>query len=235
IAAGRQVVVLETNRDVTERRRMEETRSRLAAVVESSDDAIVSKDLNGVITSWNRGAERIFGYTSEETVGRSIRMIIPAARQAEGDEVMRRIRRGESIAHFETVRLRKGGTELPISLTVSPMHDADGRVIGASKIARDISDLKRARQRAAFLAEASAALAGSLDYERTPQTVAALAVPSIADWCAVDVLTEAGRIARLAVAHVDPAKAELAQTIASRYEDPKSPTARRTSCGPGRR
>ena len=112
----------------------------LARVVESSDDAIVSKDLNGIITSWNRAAERMFGYTAEEAVGRSIRMIIPADRQAEEDMVLARIRAGEALTHFETIRQRKDGTLIPISLTVSPIHDDDGRVIGASKIARDISE-----------------------------------------------------------------------------------------------
>src|SRR3954469_4901248 len=112
----------------------------LARVVESSDDAIVSKDLNGIIRSWNPAAERMFGYAPAEAVGRSIRMIIPADRQSEEDTVLSRIRAGQSITHFETIRQRKDGTLIPISLTVSPIHDDQGRVIGASKIARDISD-----------------------------------------------------------------------------------------------
>ena len=112
----------------------------LARVVESSDDAIVSKDLNSTIMSWNRAAERMFGYTADEAVGRSIRMIIPADRQSEEDMVLSRIGAGETITHFETIRQRKDGTLIPISLTVSPIHDDTGRVIGASKIARDISE-----------------------------------------------------------------------------------------------
>ena len=116
----------------------------LARVVESSDDAIVSKDLNGIITSWNRAAERMFGYTAAEAIGQSIRMIIPADRQAEEDMVLARIRAGQAITHFETVRQRKDGTLIPISLTVSPIHDDAGRVIGASKIARDISERAQA-------------------------------------------------------------------------------------------
>src|SRR3954467_3333640 len=110
----------------------------LARVVESSDDAIVSKDLNGIILSWNKAAERMFGYTAAEAVGRSIRMIIPADRQGEEDMVLGRIRAGEAIQHFDTIRQRKDGTLIPISLTVSPIRDDTGRVIGASKIARDI-------------------------------------------------------------------------------------------------
>src|SRR3954451_9906257 len=112
----------------------------LARVVESSDDAIVSKDLNGIISSWNKAAERMFGYSAEEAVGKSIRMIIPADRQQEEDQVLAKIRKGESLTHFETLRQRKDGSLLPISLTVSPIFDEGGRIIGASKIARDISD-----------------------------------------------------------------------------------------------
>ena len=112
----------------------------LARVVDSSDDAIVSKDLNGIITSWNRAAERMFGYTPEEAIGKSIRMIIPQDRQSEEDLVLGRIRAGEAVTNFETLRQRKDGTFVPISLTVSPIYDDAGKVIGASKIARDISD-----------------------------------------------------------------------------------------------
>jgi PAS domain S-box-containing protein len=112
---------------------------RLAAIVTSSDDAIVSKDLNGIVQSWNRGAERLFGYTAEEMIGRSIRTIIPQDRQHEEDETLAKIRRRELVDHFETVRVRKNGTFVSISLTVSPILDNDGTVIGASKIARDIS------------------------------------------------------------------------------------------------
>jgi PAS domain S-box-containing protein len=130
-------------RDVTDRRKADEVSRRLTAIIESSDDAIVSKDLDGIITSWNPAAERMFGYTAAEAVGRSIRLIIPADRQHEEDEVLRRLRRGERIDHFETVRRCKDGTNIEISLTVSPIIDQDGRVIGASKIARDITDRKR--------------------------------------------------------------------------------------------
>jgi PAS domain S-box-containing protein len=112
----------------------------LARVVESSDDAIISKDLNGIILSWNRAAERIFGYTAAEATGQSIRMIIPADRQSEEDTVLQRIRSGQSVTHFETLRQRKDGQLVPVSLTVSPIHDDQGVVIGASKIARDLSE-----------------------------------------------------------------------------------------------
>jgi PAS domain S-box-containing protein len=134
------------------------TLRHLARVVESSDDAIVSKDLDGVITSWNRAAERIFGYTAAEAIGQSIRMIIPSDRQAEEDDVLAQIRAGTALPQFETVRQRKDGTLVPISLIVSPLVDEAGRVIGASTIARDISDLARASissRRLAALVESS--------------------------------------------------------------------------------
>ena len=115
----------------------------LAAIVESSDDAIVSKDLNGIVTSWNRAAERIFGYTSEEIVGRSITLIIPPELQGDEALILSKIRAGERIDHFQTVRLRKDGERIDVSLTVSPILDYQGRVIGASKIARDITLQKR--------------------------------------------------------------------------------------------
>ena len=133
-------------------------RARLAAIVDSSDDAIVSKTLDGVITSWNRAAERMFGYSTAEAVGHHIKLIIPLERHAEEDDVLARIRRGEIVDHFETVRQRKDGARLTISLTVSPIRDATGRIIGASKIARDITDRKRIEaERALLLEEAQAA------------------------------------------------------------------------------
>ena len=115
----------------------------LKAIVEASDDAIVAKDCTGIVTAWNRGAERIFGYAAEEMIGQSIRRIIPTNRQAEEDELVERLCRGETINRFETVRQRKDGKLIPISLMISPIRDTTGAVIGASKIARDITDQKR--------------------------------------------------------------------------------------------
>ena len=132
--------------DITERKQAEETRARLAAIVESSDDAIIGKDLDGTITSWNAGAERLYGYTAEETVGRPVTMLIPPDRADEEPAILDRLRRGERIDHYETVRRRKDGSLLDVSLTVSPVRDAAGRIVGASKIARDITDRKRAQQ-----------------------------------------------------------------------------------------
>src|SRR5687767_7842783 len=133
---------------------------RLAAIVNSSDDAIVSKTLDGIITSWNPAAERVFGWSSGEAVGKSITIIVPPDRLDEEMAVLASLRRGESIDHFETLRIRKDGVIIPISLTVSPMRDLSGRIIGASKIARDISERKRVEdERARALAQEQAARA----------------------------------------------------------------------------
>ncbi|HMG76598.1 MAG TPA: PAS domain S-box protein [Pyrinomonadaceae bacterium] len=131
-------------RDITEQKRAQEVRARLAAIVQSSDDAIVSKDLNGIIATWNIGAERLFGYTADEVIGKPISLLIPAERLDEEPSILERIRRGERIEHYETIRRRKDGTLLDVALTVSPIIDERGRVVGASKIGRDISERKRA-------------------------------------------------------------------------------------------
>jgi PAS domain S-box-containing protein len=142
-ASGKIISILESNRDINEIKRTQEAQNRLAAIVESSDDAIVSKDLNGIISSWNKSAERIFGYTAEEAIGQPITLIIPRDRLEEESDILARIRRGERIDHFETVRKRKNGTLLNISVTISPVKDAQDRIIGASKVARDITERKR--------------------------------------------------------------------------------------------
>ena len=138
--------------DITERKLAEKTARFLASIVEHSDDAIVTKDVSGIITSWNNGAERLFGYTAEEAVGKSVTMLIPPDRQDEEVEILGRIRRGARIDHYETVRQRKDGSLIDVSLTVSPLKDAQGRIIGASKIARDITERKRSEAQIATLA-----------------------------------------------------------------------------------
>jgi PAS domain S-box-containing protein len=142
-ASGRLIGAVNMLVDISARRSSESARAYLAAIVESSDDAIVSKDLDGIITSWNRGAEAIFGYTPAEAVGRPIALIYPPERLHEENMILGRLRRGERIDHFETVRRCKDGRLLHVSLTISPVRDEAGRIIGASKIARDITDRKR--------------------------------------------------------------------------------------------
>ena len=135
--------------DITERKRAEEVRERLAAVVESSDDAIIGKTLDGVITTWNHGAEKVFGYSSAEAVGKTIHMLVPPERANEEPDILARIGRGESVEHFETIRVRKDGTYIDVSTTVSPIRDSSGAIVGVSKVARDISERKRAERRLA--------------------------------------------------------------------------------------
>ena len=137
--------------DISDRKRADLDAQRLASIVESSDDAIISKGLDGIITSWNRGAERLFGYTAEEVIGKPVTILIPEDRMNEEPEILDRIRRGERIDHYDTVRRRKDGSLIDISLTVSPLKDADGRIIGASKIARDITERKRAQEQQKLL------------------------------------------------------------------------------------
>lgn len=130
--------------DVTDRRRTEE---RLAAIIETSEDAVISKNLDGIITSWNSAAERLFGYTAVEAIGRPVTMLMPPERVDEEPGIIARIRRGERIEHYDTVRRRKDGSAIDISITVSPIKDSSGTIIGASKIARDITDRKQGEQR----------------------------------------------------------------------------------------
>ena len=145
-AAGRVTGVSRVPRDITRRKEAERATGLLAAIVDSSDDAIISKSLQGVIRSWNNSAERIFGYTAEEAIGQHITLIVPTDRRQEEATILKRLRQGERIEHFETVRVRKDGTALDISLTVSPVKDGAGHVVGASKVARDVTDRKRAEQ-----------------------------------------------------------------------------------------
>jgi len=153
-ADGQVVGTLRIARDISGLRVGERAVRRLAAIVESSDDAIVSKDLNGIVTSWNRAAERMFGYSAAEMVGESIRTIVPHDRQSEEDSVLALVGRGEKVDHYETLRRRKDGSLIPVSLTVSPIRGEDGSIIGASKIARDVSERKAAEaERARLLSE----------------------------------------------------------------------------------
>jgi len=156
-------------RDISAQRTLERDTLRLAAIVNSSEDAIVSKDLNGIVQTWNRAAERMFGYAAEEIIGRPIRLIIPQDRQTEEDKVLATIRAGGAVEHFETVRQRKDGTLIEISLSVSPVRARDGAVIGASKIARDISEQRRLLHQAEEAARSKDEFLAMLSHElRTP-------------------------------------------------------------------
>jgi PAS domain S-box-containing protein len=157
-ASGMLIGAINTLVDITERHETEQRiREReasyrgMAAIVESTDDAVLTKDLNGVITSWNSGAARLFGYSADEVIGKPVTVLIPAERHDEEPTILARIRRGERIDHYETVRQRKDGSTIDISLTVSPVKNPEGKIIGASKIARDISERRRAEQQQRLL------------------------------------------------------------------------------------
>lgn len=132
--------------DLTDRTIADETAQRYAAIVESSDDAILAKDRNGIITNWNRGAERLFGYTADEAIGKPVLMLVPLDRHSEEATILSRIRNGEPMDHYETIRRRKDGSLIEISLSISPIRNRHGRIVGAAKIARDITERRRAEE-----------------------------------------------------------------------------------------
>jgi PAS domain S-box-containing protein len=204
-------------RDITERKRGEETRERLAAIVDSSDDAIIGHTLEGIITSWNRGAEQLYGYSPEEAIGQPLTLLMPPDLSNDFPYLLTRLQRGQRIDHYETQRLHKNGTRLHVSLTISPIRDSAGQIIGASKIARDITARKQAETARQFLAEASTLLTSSLEYATQLEQLAHLIVPTLADWCCIDILHDDGQIHRLAVVHADPARAALAEQLRQQY------------------
>jgi PAS domain S-box-containing protein len=231
-------------RDLSVRREAEALQHRLAAIVESSDDAILSKDRDLIIRSWNRGAQRLYGYTAEEAIGQPIQILIPADRRGEEVELLERVLRDERVEHYETERVHKDGTALDVSLTVSPLREPGGQIVGASVIARDISERKRveeqraellrmeqearlqterAERRATFLAEAQAVLSSSLDVDVTLRNLAELAVPQLADWCSIETVRGDGSLERIALVHVDPAKHRLAAEIQRKYPAAPNP------------
>jgi PAS domain S-box-containing protein len=152
-----------SRRDISDRKEAERAQSYLAAIVGSADDAIIAKDLNGIIQSCNAAAERVFGHSAAELVGKPVRILIPQDRQSEEDEILARLRRGERVEHFETVRLTKDGRAIHVSLTISPVRDPTGRIIGASKIARDITAAKAAERERIRLLEENAAITSALN------------------------------------------------------------------------
>jgi PAS domain S-box-containing protein len=194
-------------------RRAEQARSQLVAIVESSSDAIIGMNLSGQISSWNRGASKLFGHSAKEALGKSIDSLIPLAGGEEFQSVLARIRRGERIDSSGRIWFRKDGSPVHVSLSVSPIKDGWGRVIGAATIARDISDHVRVQEDHRFLLEVDRLLASSLDHETILSGVADLAVGYLADGCAADLVGEDGRLRQVAVAHRDPLKLPAAREL----------------------
>ncbi|HEU4740557.1 MAG TPA: PAS domain S-box protein [Meiothermus sp.] len=210
--------------DISEEKQAEQATAYLAAIVEPSVDAVISKDLGGVITSWNRGAEEMYGYSAQEVVGQPVALLIPPHLLEEEEKILEQVRRGERVEQYETLRRHKDGAEIHVSLTVSPIWDRGGRVIGVSSIARNITEQKLEEEGLRFLDQASVALASSLEVEETLRQVARLAVPRLADWCSVSLPNAEGQLEALEIAHTDPERVRLVRELAADYpEDPEAP------------
>lgn len=204
------------------RGRAERDQRRLAAIVESTDDAVLSKDARGIVTSWNPGAERLYGYRAEEAIGRHISFLIPPDRQGEEKRILARVMRGERLQSYESVRVRADGTRIDVSLTASPIVDPAEGITGVSVIARDITALRRAAQAQEFLAAASAALDSSLHPGATLRTIIGTAVPELAELCLVDLVREDGSIGGAVAAATDPALARELEDLRRRFPlDPR--------------
>ncbi|HKI21378.1 MAG TPA: response regulator, partial [Isosphaeraceae bacterium] len=223
-AQGKPLRMSGVNIDITDRKAAEETKERLAAIVESSDDAVISKSMDGVITSWNRAAERLYGYSADEIIGRPISTLIPPDHTDDFPSIMERLRRGERIEHYDTVRVAKDGRRIDVSLTISPLKDALGNVVGASKIARDVSERKRAdtalrkhSERARLLSEA----AGLLLATSEPDAILKDLLSKIGASLGLDFspLLAGGRpvgassLASLSRDHLEPEEVEFLETI----------------------
>ncbi|QDU99142.1 PAS domain-containing hybrid sensor histidine kinase/response regulator [Lignipirellula cremea] len=215
---GRVVGAVLVFRDVSRSREAEQQQRRLAALVDSSDDAILGQSLGGRITDWNAGAERMYGMTAEEAIGQSMfSLLTPPEHQDALRHALDRVSQQSRGEHLETVRRHRDGRLVPVSVRLSPLRDAYGVVQGVSSIERDITDRKRMEGTLKFLAEASKSLASLVDLKSTLELIAQLAVPDFCDWCAVDMVDPDGRLQRLAAAHIDPAKADLPQDFYRRY------------------
>ncbi|HYU15132.1 MAG TPA: SpoIIE family protein phosphatase [Candidatus Acidoferrum sp.] len=185
-------------------------RDHLAAVVADTQDAVITKDLEGTITAWNDGARRLYGYTPNEAIGSHISMLIPPDHEREEEHILARIRRGQRVDTYETERTRKDGVRIDVALTASPLHDPILGIVGASIVARDITAEKRRRQAQEFMVRATGLLDTSLDVGETARTIVQTAVPDLAELCVIDFLTEDGSFGDAVVASVDPsAAAEL--------------------------
>ena len=211
-------------RDISERRQAERARLHLAALVESADTPIIGKTSEGIITSWNKAAQHLYGYSAQEAVGQPITLIFPADRQDEFMSIMERIRRGEHVEIYETVRQRKDSTLVPVSVVVSPVFDHAGLPIGASDIAHDITERKRVEAQEQMLAQLSQVLASTLDYQELLTAVVHLAVPRLADWSTVELVNAAGYLELAEIAHIDPEQVRWTRTLCEhRSADPDTP------------
>jgi PAS domain S-box-containing protein len=215
--AGRILGVVLVFRDATKEREATQALGRLAAIVASSHDAMLSKSMDGAITSWNAGAERLYGYSAHEAIGRPIEMIVPPDRKDEFRQIMEQLRRGQRIEQLDTVRRRKDGSLIDVSLQSAPLYNREGEIIGASTVARDITERKRSEQSLAFLAEISRTLAALTDRESALVRATRMMVPFFADWCIIYMVTDDGGIQSAAYAHREPEKEKLVEQLLAQY------------------
>lgn len=197
-------------------RRRNEDPHHLAQVVRSAHDAVLSKDLDGIVTSWNPAAERLYGYREAEAIGRHISFLIPSDHANEERQILARVRKGEYVETYETERIRRDGVRIDVSLTFSPLEHPDRGVVGASVIARDITEEKRRRRAQDFLVAATRGLEESLDFQRTARNIVATAVPELAEFCVLDFVRRDGWIGDSIVGARDPAAARMLEEIRQR-------------------
>jgi PAS domain S-box-containing protein len=189
---------------------------RLAQVVQSTQDAVLSKDLKGIVTSWNPAAERLYGYSESEAVGAHVSFLVPADHKGEEQEILDRVCRGERVDTYETERIRKDGVRIDVSLTISPIEHPQRGITGASVIARDITAEMRRRRAQEFLVAATGGLDASLDFNRTARTIVETAVPEVAELCVLDFVRRDGWIGNSVVGAADPAAAALLEEVRRR-------------------
>jgi PAS domain S-box-containing protein len=189
----------------------------LATIAETMSDVVLPNGLDGTIHGWSASAERLFGYRAEEIVGESLRVLAASARVSEIEDLLARVRRGEAIRQFETIRCRKDGTGVYVSLRITPVQSRLGEILGAAVAAFDISERKRREEIRRFLTEANRLLAVNFDHGMTLSRVADLMLSNLAEWCIVDIIDVADWPLESVVAHCDPAKAELAREMRRCY------------------
>jgi len=204
-------------RDATEQRRYVEAQERLAAIVENSQDAIISQDLEGKILSWNQGAENLFGFAAEEAIGRQVEIIVPPDMRAEHQQSMQALRQGEPVQHSDTYRLRKDGTRLEVSSRISPIRGPENEVIGASKTSHDISAQKRNERVLRLFSDAGTVLSALSEERSMLQRVARLSVPLFADWCVVSLIDPHGGIQIAGCAHADEKVQPLLEKLLDKH------------------
>lgn len=207
------------------RKSLQEELDMYKAIIDSSDDAIISKTFEGRITSWNLAAEQLFGYAAQEAIGQLITLIIPTELHAQEANILRQLSQGRHVQPFETTRLRKDGTRVEVSSGISPIKDSTGKIIGAAEIARDITERKRHQAQEQFLTEVSKVLASTLDYQETLANIARLIVPELADWFTVDMISASGDFELIEIVHKDPEQVHWGRALRERYPiDPNAPT-----------